>query len=250
MARTLTDMTNSVFIRLNESLNSPVGNLEYGSGNTAFQVTTATIRQYLDEGMTEVFKACLLLPGKGLAYTTAGVYLYTLNDLNAQMERTRSLANLYADGSTLWAARGVTYDNTALFYCGIEALALRTNNFQNVATGTPRYWYRDGMEAVGIWPAPATAAGLTAFGYVTPPSLALSATAVWMQDSEVDGVEFYAAIKIAEKAFDDPSLYGRIAHLKGDYLAYQQTLYQKISPTLAADVGMAPPATPTAPKRS
>jgi len=45
MPKTLSDLTNGVYLRLNEALNSPMGNLETGGGNTASQVTTATISQ-------------------------------------------------------------------------------------------------------------------------------------------------------------------------------------------------------------
>jgi len=115
--------------------------------------------------MAELFRTCLLLPGHGAAFTTAGQYHYPLTDLSTQMERTRSTANLYADGASLWAVRGVTYAGTALYYCGLEALQMRTNNFQQVATGTPVFWFRNGGQAFGVWPDLVAAAGITAFGY-------------------------------------------------------------------------------------
>jgi hypothetical protein len=245
MPKTVTDLTNSVLNRLNEALNSSVGALEYGSGNTAYQGTTATIRDYLTEAQDELYRKVLLLPGRGAALTTAGQYYYTLANLSAQMEMTRSTANLYADGSTLWGVRGVTFAGTALTYCGVEALQLRTNNFQNVATGTPVYWYRDAGQGVGIWPAPGTAAGITAWGYVTPPPFATSATAVWLPDNLSDGLEFYACAKVAEKAFDDPSVFGRLAHFTRDLDEYRAVNFVKIPATLAQDLSMPPPVAPT-----
>lgn len=241
MPRTLTDLLQGTFIRLNEGTASTFAELESGGGNTPVLATTAVMTRYINEAQWEMARTCLLIPGRAAALTTAGQARYLLSDMAAQMDRTQSIANLYSDGSTAWAVRQVILGGTALTFSGVEALMLRFPNFENTtASGTALYWYRNGEGAFGIWPAPAAAAGITAVGYVVGPSFDTSATCTWIADNLTPLIEMRAAALLAEHSFDDPTLYGRLQHLNPEYNTGRQALYERIPNALARDLELAP----------
>ena len=237
MARTTDELVRGTFLRLNEALNSPFANLEYGSGNTAYQGSTATVVGYLNDGMRQLAQTCVLIPGFGTKALATGAGFIDLHDMASQMERSPA-----ADGSVLWAATDVLYGGTALMFAGQEDVRARfPASIAAVAASTPFFWWRDGELTVGVWPPPAFTATLAARGYVVPPTLTAHSTASWLPDYAAPALEMFAAIRLAEQSYDDPSLYERLGHLVPDYESARLELYARIPESIALDLRLVPP---------
>lgn len=238
MARLRTDLHRGVFNRLNEALFSEVGAVANTTSNVATQVSTATIDLFLDLGASELCRTVYLVPGRATFTAAIGQREIPYQSMTGTMD----LSNGTVDTSYPWVLDQVSYNGTALQR--VSRLALDRNSlaaYQSVATGTPTYFYRDGQSHIGLYVAPSFTATLTGYGYMIPPSITAQTAVTWASDDMASLLELYAAVKIAEKQYNDASLYGRIPHLVGQYNSTRESQYAKLSPATRMSLGLVPP---------
>jgi len=234
----LTDLQNAVLNLLHEDQDSPVAALEASAGGSAAITTLQQITLFLNEGCADLARTAVPAPG-----------VATLTGQTAQMYPYSALAT--ADGGKLWYARSVTFNGFALIPISRTALERWFPTWQTDPTGSPLYWFRNGIEGFGIYPAPASSATLAAAGYEIPPILvnATDTLSAWLPDHLTKLPVWYAAAQVALQNDEDMSLRQRAVTWSGAYqegvAELQKQLWQS-DPALARGLwGM--PAMPAQP---
>lgn len=229
----LTDLQNAVLALLHEAQNSPAAELDTGAGGGATISTAQQITQFLNEGCADLARNAVLVPGAAtLSSQTAPSYAYS------------ALAT--ADGGRLWYARSVSWNGVALKPISRTALSIWFPTWQTDEAGTPLYWFRNGVEGVGIYPAPASAATLAASGFEIPPILVNSTDtlASWLPDHLTKLPVWYATAQVALQNDEDMSLKSRAVTWSGAYQEGVQELQRQLwqsDPSLAKALWGVPP---------
>lgn len=229
MAVTLLDMEKSVLSLLNESFNSPIGNMETGTGGAATipgitpgaSSVASTVKMLLNEGFAEIARTCYPIPE--IATTT----------LSARTALLASLTPTVA-GRVLWTVRGAKFGASALTYAHRAAIERKDPAYLATATGTPAYWYDDGPQTIAVYPAPSAGAVLTVDGYAVHTPLVTDTdtmAAAFPDDLTRLGV-WYAAWKLATKNMEDSSAFARGAEWRAFYDQGRMDLWTKIDPSL------------------
>jgi len=209
-----------------------------GSGGSPTITTNDAITYWLNQGAAVLARSCVPVFGTGYASLTnpatgttgvRDVFLGTLTSGAGQIS-----------GGTLWAARGVTWGTgtlTQLTHCSRSALELANPQWQVTAAATPLYWFDEGQGNIGIFPYPTNGSGssgtLTVAGLVIPPPLGdgtsgTVTSVTWLPDDMCRLLTWYAAVQIAEKNFEDPSLAGRAPMYKADWLDGCMRMWERI----------------------
>lgn len=194
---------------LNESLDSSVG--EFGNGSGGIDVTTAqTITDYLNEGIAETCRTCIYVPARGaITQTNPIINLHSLT-LSSTYVETPLAPNEINDATSMWFPLSVVAGSTSLVHCSEPTLRAYSPTFEADATGTPKYWYRNGQNSIRVYPAPATSTQFTVYGCGTIADLAANDNSVNItiipDDVQIKMWASYAAYKVALKNTDDPSV--------------------------------------------
>ncbi|HEX5323838.1 MAG TPA: hypothetical protein VFW40_08640 [Capsulimonadaceae bacterium] len=228
----LTDLQNQVFALLHEAQDSPVAELDATPGGSVVITTAAQITTKLNEACADLARNAVPTPGTAtLSSQTAASYAYS------------SLAT--ADTGQLWYARSVSFAGFALISISRSALERWYPTWQTDATGSPAYWFRNGIEGFGIYPTPASSGTLAVAGFEIPPDLSsgTDTLAAWLPDHLTKLVVWYAAAQIALQNEEDMSLKGRAVTWSQAYMEgvaeLQKQLWQS-DPTLARGLWGAP----------
>jgi hypothetical protein len=236
MPKTRTDLHRNILSRIDEAINSEVGALQSGTSNTPTVTTTATLDILIDVAMGEIYRTCLLLPGKAGTNGVTAMRVYALDQMTATLEAFPAMT-----GSRLWWFDGASYNNTALTYASQEAVRRMQMTYRNTTAGTPGYVYRDGDGALGLYLAPTFTAGITAGGYCLPPSITAQTELTYMSDSFTPIIEDRVAELIVEKQFSDPSLFGRLETLRRRRLTLSAEAWNTIPRYTREVLGIGPP---------
>lgn len=198
---------------LNESLDSSLGELGDGSGliDTA---TNVTITDYLNEAIAETCRTCIYVPAKGASTTQTNpvINLHDLTvDANYLLTPTLTPPSVISnDATTLWFPLTVVAGTTSLVHCSEPTLRAYSPSFEADATGTPKYWYRNGQNSIRVYPAPSATTVFTVYGCGVIADLVANDTNVNItiipDDLQVKMWPAYAAYKIALKNTDDQSV--------------------------------------------
>lgn len=196
MAVTIATLRSDTLTLLNEASNSVIGDFADGVGGTTTS-TQNTIDQYLNEAQYEMARACIYVP------ESQTFSAYTGSDL--------ALTNI-------WAPMSVSNGTSVLQHTSETRLRAWIPNFE-VATGSislpnggtttsPYYWYKKDPLVVRVFPT-ASNNTLVVRGAGLPP--AITASASFAPDDVLrNTLPVYAAMKLAMKNLDDPSLAARI----------------------------------------
>jgi hypothetical protein len=238
MARTRSQIHQNIYMRLNEQYPDSIGAIVSYTAATEFQSSTATFDYLIDLGIAELTRTVYLVPGK--AVFTAAI---SQREVPYQsMTGTMDLSNGTADGSYPWWLDQVSYNGTALTRATRNAIDRNTlGAFQVSTAATPTHFYRDGQSHVGLYPLPSFTAAIVGYGYLIPPSITAQTAVTWASDDMASLLELYAAIKVAEKQYQDDSLYGRLPHLVGQYNSTRMSQFLKIAPSVRVSLGLVPP---------
>lgn len=192
----LTDLENDTLVLLNEATGSVIGDLPNGTGGTTI-ATLTVIDQYLNEAQYEMARSCVYIPASQ-TFTA-----YTGSDLAL---------------TSIWAPMSVSNGTSVLQHTSETRLRSWIPNFE-VATGSitlpnggtttsPYYWYKKDPLVVRVFPA-ASNNTLVVRGAGLPP--AITTTCTFASDDILrNTLPVYAAMKLAMKNLDDPSLAPRI----------------------------------------
>jgi hypothetical protein len=195
---------------LNETAldSSSLGELGNGSGGIIV-TTSTTITDYLNEAIAETCRSCVYVPAKSNQITQT-IPIINLQDLTCDSAYIPTGANQRNDATAIWFPLTVVAGSTSLVHCSEPTLRAYSPSFENDATGTPKYWYRNGQNSIRVYPAPATSTAFTVYGCGAIANLTANdnATTVTIlpDDVQLKMWAAYAAYKIALKNTDDPSV--------------------------------------------
>lgn len=206
---------------LNESGDSSLGEVGDGFGNV--QVYTAqTIIAYINEAIKECCRTCIYVPAKGSITQTNAII--NLSDVPCDVTYVPTPtptppATVQNDASLIWHPLTVLAGSTGLTHCSEPSLRAYQLDFESAATGTPKYWLRQGDYIVRTFPAPASSTVFTIYGcgtlagFAIPvadalPDDTLSITVI-PDDIQLKMWASYAAYKLVLKNTDDPSIAAR-----------------------------------------
>lgn len=197
---------------LNESLDSSLG--ELGDGAGAVDTTTATtITDYLNEAIAETCKTCIYVPAKATITQTSPII--NLHDLSVDGTYVPTPTptppdTISNDATVLWFPLTVVAGSTSLVHCSEPTLRAYSPTFEADATGTPKYWYRNGQNSIRIYPAPSSSTSFTIYGCGRIADLVSlddnADVTIIGDDVQLKMWASYAAYKLALKNTDDPSV--------------------------------------------
>jgi hypothetical protein len=227
MAVTVAALSQAALRELNEATNSSAGEVGDGAG-AATVTTTTTLYDYLTQALVDWCEtAWPLFDSATLTWTSASGGTQNKHALTA------------ATYARLWRIRAMAMGATPAPLERISLAALKANkpNYEFEAAGTPLYFWEEG-NVVGVYPAPSTNLASTFHGLAVPLPAGsgsggtASSYSFAPDDVLLRVIPVKAAILLAEKLFDDPSVYGRVDHLRARYLAYQMEYRGLISPEI------------------
>jgi hypothetical protein len=238
MSVTIATLRADTLTLLNEASNSVIGDYANGTGGTT-TTTQDTIDAYLNEAQAEMARACVFIPG---TYTTG-----------ATTGREIDLSS-----TNIWFPMSVTVGTTSLQHTSDTRLRAWQPNFET-ATGTitlpnggtttvPYYWFRKQPQTVGVFPS-GTSITYIVYGASLPSTITASASFA-PDDVLRNTLPVYAAMKLAMKNLDDPSLAARIQLWQSWWFDSCTRLWNNLDSSLKAEGSpySAPPVAPPAAK--
>jgi hypothetical protein len=194
---------------LNESLDSSLGELGDGTG-TVDTGTQITITDYLNEAIAETCRTCLYVPAK--ATITQSNPIINLQDVSVDSTYipTDTVNHKVNDAVAIWFPLTVVAGSTSLVHCSEPTLRAYSPSFEADATGTPKYWLRNGQVTIRIYPAPSSSTAFTIYGAGVLGDLTAGDNTndinILPDDVQLKMWASYAAYKLALKNTDDPSV--------------------------------------------
>ena len=230
----VTELSQSTLRELNEASDSTLGAIGNGAGADTV-VNATTLYDYITQAQNEWCETAWPLPGTAsLATWAAGVKTTLLHNLTVPSGQGR-----------LWAVRGMAMGSTPTPLDRISLASLNAEKplYEFDASGTPLYFFEE-PSFVGVYPAPSTdrAASLTGLALPLPAgdgSGGTLPTLIFAPDDLLRRViPVGAAILLAQKAFDDPSVFGRLDHLIARYVALRDRYRMGVSEELRQHLRM------------
>ena len=200
---TLAQLTDEVLRLLNESTASSVGEVGDGSGNVVTDTPT-TIAAYLNEAVEETCRTCIYVPAKGTV--TQSSHIINLSDVACLDYVPTPTASTVNDANLIWFPLSVMSGSTMLTHCSEPTLRAYNPSYDSDASGTPKYWYRQGNYSIQVYPKPSTSTVFTIWGAGTVADLGTDSITIIPDDLQYKMWASYAVYKLALKNTDDPSL--------------------------------------------
>lgn len=222
MALTIDDLTNATWRELNEATNSTLASVGDGTGADEV-VAGTTLREYFTWAGNEWCETAWPLYGSAtVAEWAIGVGSKGLHELTNPSDQGR-----------LHAVLSVAMGDPYVPLARIDPLRLRDSypSMEFEDNDTPLYFWEE-ISAVGVYPRPSAAMRFKAHGLALPPPVVEGTTSLsYMPDDIISRViPTLAAILIAQKAYDDPSVFGRLDHLVARYSSMRENYRGLLSP--------------------
>jgi hypothetical protein len=133
-----------------------------------------------------------------------------MHDLSMVGAYVETPANELNNATGIWFPLTVLAGSSSLIHCSEPTLRAYSQNFEADATGTPKYWFRNGQNNIRVYPAPASSTAFTIYGCGTIANLTANdstkTVTILPDDTQLKMWAAYAAYKIALKNTDDPSV--------------------------------------------
>lgn len=217
MNRTRIQLEQDVFLLINEDYNSNVGEEESGTNATPTVTSLATVDKYLNLMKDHLCDYLPFISGWGRwPSLPVGTVKIALHDpaIKAAMSRTTTTG----DSSILTAVDEVRWDNVKLDYISPAVLRLLPDGYQNPQRGTPKYWYFEGTQGIGLMDAPSVLHNLDLFGFVKAPNIEdWNETTSWTTDDKARLLAVGAAGWICRDNMADQSLAALIPLLAAEF---------------------------------
>lgn len=129
---------------------------------------------------------------------------------------------------------------------GLAELSTSVRGYEFAAAGTPIYYYEE-PSLVGLYPPPLSETPVKVFGLCLPVPAGdgTGGTVASLSFAPDDVIERViprrTAIFLAEKWYDDPSVFGRLSHLVADYELMRQSYRAGLSEELRKNLRMPEP---------
>ena len=228
---TLVNLRNDTLILLNEIgtvAASVIGSLPTSTGGSEIVSTEATIDQYINEAAAEMARSCVYIPSSGTKTAFTGSTL----DLSGLTTST-----------SIWFPMSVSVGTVALQHTSDTRLRAWQPNFEvfsgsfklpnGSTTTSPTYWYKRQPQTIGIFPAVTASSTMTVYGAGLPPTITTSVDAVFAPDDILrNSLPVYAALKLAMKNIDDPSLAARVQLWQQWWFDSTQSLWNQLDSSL------------------
>jgi len=213
----LSDLRSDVLSRLGEPSNSRAGDLPNGTGGAAEIITAATITQYLNEAQEDLARGCYPILDYGTITVPAGTQSFALAVVSVP------------SGNSLWAARGLSWNNLPLQRCSHSALEVWYPTWVTDITGTPQYWFDQGEDGICLYPRPSATQTVMINGLALPKRLVEDTDApTWLQSDLAKLLVFYAASMIAVKNAQNAALQARAPVWRQEYEAGKSELLARL----------------------
>ena len=226
MAVTVTQLIQDTLRELNEATSSSLGSVGDGAGADTV-TTTTTLYNFITQAAVDWCETAWALPGTAsLSSWTSGTKTQQLHALTVPSGQGR-----------LHAVTGLALGATPAALELISLASLRQNfpGMDFAANGSSLYYYVE-PSFVGVYPAPSANIAAALVGYCVPVKAGASANSTTAteysfapDDILLRVIPTKAAILLAEKTFDDPSVFGRLDHLKAKYFEWQMKQRSRMS---------------------
>lgn len=212
MPTLLQTVINDVLSKLDADANSTIGNLMVGTDSTtAVQETNQSIIGFFNEGCYDFCRNFYAL------MTTATMATYPIGAESATFDSFVSSNNC-----VLWAARAAAWNGQQLTHIKREVMENEFPTWLTDPTGTPQYWFQNGITSIGTYPKPSTVASFTVSGLGVPAPIPIDAEpdATYVNgipDHNVYAINNFAAGRLASKAIRDPMMVQRAGIWSNEY---------------------------------
>lgn len=200
---TLQALKDEVIRLLNEATNSSIGEVGDGTGNVIVDTDT-TLETYLNEAVAETCRTCIYVPARGSVTQTE--HIINLSDLSCLPTYVPTTGGTVNDATAIWFPMTVMAGSTPLVHCSEPTLRAYSPAYEADASGTPKYWFRQGDYTIQVYPRPSASTVYTVWGAGTVGGLSADTMTIIPDDLQLKMWASYAAYKIALKNTDDPSL--------------------------------------------
>lgn len=235
MAVTVTQLIQNTLREISEATNSSLGVVGDGAGTDTVSTTT-TLYDYITQAVVDWCEVAWPIPGTASLTTWAA-------DTRTQMLHSLTLPS---GQGRLHAITAVALGSPLVAMDRISLEALRGNfpSMEFDASGTSLYYYAE-TSFVGVYPPPGSAVAAAFRGYCVPVKAGAtdgaaitSSYSFAPDDMLLRVIPPKAACLLAEKSFEDPSVFGRLDHLRTRYLGYQMEQRARLSPEILAHMKM------------
>lgn len=200
---TLQALKDEVIRLLNEASNTSIGEVGDGTGTVVVDTDT-TLETYLNEAVKETCRTCIYVPARGSVTQTE--HIINLSDLSCLPTYVPTTGGTVNDATAIWFPMTVMAGSTPLIHCSEPTLRAYSPAYEADASGTPKYWFRQGDYTIQVYPRPSASTVYTVWGAGTVGGLSADTMTIIPDDLQLKMWASYAAYKIALKNTDDPSL--------------------------------------------
>lgn len=195
---TLLSLRQEVLSMLGQNAITIAGDLPSGDGTAATYSTTETLNDFINQISEDICRTCYPLNDEGTVSVATGTATVPLSTV------------VCTSGNTLWAARGVAWNDAMLEHTSREAAEIWYDDWLTGTLSTPLHWSGQGSGAVNLYPRPSNTGTLTASGFAVPVRLAADDdVATWLQPDLAIMLIEGACWKTAVKNMQNPDLASR-----------------------------------------
>lgn len=214
---TLADLQAAVLNLLSEGQNSPAAAFTPGDGTALVQSTNVTITSWLNEAAADLARGCYPVDDFGTLTVPTGTQSFSLSSLTV------------TSTNVLWAVDGVTWGTVSLRPVDVSVLRSYYKTWTTDANGTPKFWYWQGNDGVGLYPKPSSQVSTVVYGLAVPKQLSSSLdTAAWLEPDLDKLLIWYAAAKVSMRNLQRADLAQRGQVWMGMYEAGKAALLDRL----------------------
>jgi hypothetical protein len=211
MPTTVAKLIQRALLALNEVSNTPIGNLDTGTGGAADLGLTESCLGYINECASDMARGCWPIMAVGtFASLPIGTQSFTFN--NGQVDT--------GGAGELWAVRHVVWGGNPLTETTVGELDMSSPAWFAAELGSPTTYYMAGLEAIGLHRRPSAVRDLVIHGLVVPAPVTDAEDVVgWLPDSLTQLIVWYLAAAIALKNLQNASMRDRALTWNASYAA-------------------------------
>ena len=212
MAISTKDIREEAYRLLNETNASVLGQLPDGTGGTDTISSTAGVKTFITEAVTDICKTCVFIPVSATATVPAGALSLTISGTTA------TPVTVSPSGS-IWSVTDVYVTGVARLTHASEQ-SIRANDLSYTTTtttslGSILYWYRPDAYRIALYPRNVTplTVPMTIYGcgVIAIPAGDTDPIDMFLPDDVLKQIlATYVAMKLIMKNVDDPSLAQRM----------------------------------------
>lgn len=236
MAVSVTTIYRQGLALLEESLGSTVGEVP-DADMTVERTTQQTAIDILNMAQDWLCRTCLPLIDRGTISLSASVAAIDLDAVTC------------ARHWRLWRVEALFWGVKPMRQISRETLQLFDPLYRVKTGNAPTHWYSETGVEVVLYPVPPVARGAVLTGLALPKRLVASSPAAGQTDNPdfaqdhllTELLPTLLAIGLAKRMFDDPSVFGRLAHLTRQATARCLALWEALPDATRASLYPSPP---------